>query len=159
MADAPRDPAAPRLPLAREGQGRPNRSFPKEERLTGKSAVQALFQHGRAFNLYPYRVLYLPDPAPPDVPYVWPRLLVVVPKRRFRRASDRNLLKRRLREAYRLQKPAMQQLFPAGFPARLALIYVGREILPSAFLRKKLTLAVGRLSQTAHPPANFPLNT
>ena len=143
------DAAGPSAPEGAEAP-RADVSWPKSERLCGKKNIEELFKKGSSFNVYPYRVLLLADPRPPAPHYCWPRVLVVVPKRRFRRAVDRNLIKRRLREAYRVQKPQLRQLFPDGLPLRLALIYVGQQVFTSAFLRKKLTLAVRRLAD--HPP-------
>ncbi|MBR5107395.1 MAG: ribonuclease P protein component [Bacteroidales bacterium] len=52
------------------------------------------------------------------------RILVSVPKRFFKRAVKRNLLKRRIRESYRLQK----DLLPV--PVDIAFLYQDREVLP-----------------------------
>ena len=74
-------------------------TFSKEERLCGKAAVSALVsggKWGRTAHLR-YCWLYREDGQPS-------RMLVSVPKRYFKRAVRRNLLKRRMREAYRTQK-------------------------------------------------------
>ena len=74
-------------------------TLPKEERLCGKTTVSALISDGKWGTT-------------PHLRYCWAagretglnRLMVSVPKKFFRRAVRRNLLKRRMREAYRLQK-------------------------------------------------------
>ena len=74
-------------------------TLPKEERLCGKTSVSALISDGKWG-------------ATAHLRYCWAasresgvnRLMVSVPKKFFKRAVRRNLLKRRLREAYRLQK-------------------------------------------------------
>ena len=74
-------------------------TFSKEERLCGKAAVSALVSGGKWGGTAHLRYcwLYREDGQPS-------RMLVSVPKRYFKRAVRRNLLKRRMREAYRTQK-------------------------------------------------------
>ena len=67
------------------------------------------------------------------------RMAVSVPKRLFKRAVDRNLLKRRIREAYRLQKPYLFDfLEEAGLSLQLVIQYKGREINDFQTIEKKL---------------------
>src|SRR5690606_13910329 len=75
-------------------------SFKKEERLCNKRLIEQLFHKGSSFHLYPFRLTFLPSKEI-TVPA---QVLIAVPKRRFKRAVDRNLLKRRIREGYRILK-------------------------------------------------------
>ena len=100
----------------------------KSERLCGKKAVEALFGQGKGGvkGCLRYRFLQRGDEEPS-------RVLVSVPKRSFKRAVKRNLLKRRIREAYRRQKslllPGMDILF----------IYNASEVLPYADIYADMT--------------------
>ncbi|WP_223833721.1 ribonuclease P protein component [Pedobacter riviphilus] len=76
-------------------------TFRKEERLCSRKHLDLLFKNGSSFLLYPFRISYLFV----DVPaHVQAQVVINVPKKRYKRAVDRNLLKRRIREAYRLNK-------------------------------------------------------
>ncbi len=93
--------------------------LPKTERLCGKKAMETLFGEGRGLGCGCIRCRYLFREG--DAPS---RIVVSVPKRLFKRAVKRNLLKRRLREAYRRQKG----LLPVG--ADMLLAYNCPEVLP-----------------------------
>ena len=98
-------------------------TLPKAERLSGRTTISTLMRSGKYLSTTGIRCCFLmrDDEAPS-------RMMVSVPKRLFKRAVKRNLVKRRLRESYRLQK----ELLPAGVD--LMLIYTSSEILPFADL-------------------------
>lgn len=77
-------------------------TLPKRERLCGRNDIGRLFAHGEAFLAYPIKCTYLFRPAGEEEG--GNRIMVIVPKRNHRRAVARNRLKRRMREAYRLNK-------------------------------------------------------
>ena len=74
----------------------------RAERLRGDKSIGELFREGRSGFVFPFRYYYLCVPAEAGVPAG--SMLVSVPKKLFRRAVKRNLLKRRTREAFRLEK-------------------------------------------------------
>ena len=94
-------------------------SLPKSERLCGRTAVAALFEHGKTFSAGCLRCRYLRRDDTGPV-----RIVVSVPKRFSKRAVKRNLLKRRIRESYRRQK----SLLSGGLD--LLFVYTSREVLP-----------------------------
>ena len=113
-------------------------SFSKHERLSKKKLIEELFAQGKAFNLSPLRVMFRPNP---DQAAPTHQVLFSVPTRNFKRAVDRNLLKRRLREAYRLNKSNIQS------PVKLlvAYIYIAKEILPFKAIEQKMVQSFDRL--------------
>ena len=94
-------------------------TLPKAERLCGKTAVVSLFESGKNASEGCIRCKYIHRPA--EGPS---RIVVSVPKRHFKRAVKRNLLKRRIREAYRRQKALL------GPGVDVLFIYTSTEVLP-----------------------------
>lgn len=118
--------------------------FPKSERLSNQTKIQELFSTGDHFNAYPLKVIYLKYQQ--ELPPLPNQMLVTVPKRNFRRAVDRNKLKRRVREAYRLNKhlilsPKEDCYLLIGY------IYIGKEIDDYQVIEKKLKQSLLRLNK------------
>ena len=81
----------------------------KSERLSSKKVINSLFEKGsentKSVFLYPFRVSYLlQDATDENTLHAPTQMLISVSKRYFKHAVDRNLIKRRTREAYRLNK-------------------------------------------------------
>lgn len=113
-------------------------TFAKEERLKKEKDIQELFDKGSSFYLFPFKVFFM---AHPDQAATHHQVLISVSKRNFKRAVDRNLIKRRMREAYRLQKHELQ----ATPPLRIGFIYSHKEILLFPEIKAKLLRTFGRL--------------
>lgn len=109
--------------------------FKKEERLCNKRLINALYESGSSFILYPFKLVFHPT----DELVVPAQVLISVPKRRFKHAVDRNLLKRRIREAYRLQKNTLLYPFLKDEHILLSIQYIGKEIGDYNFIFKKMT--------------------
>ncbi|MCB2378927.1 ribonuclease P protein component [Hymenobacter sp. BT635] len=135
-------------PASAQTPGARSYSFPKEEHLCRKKLIEELFGRGSSFGLYPLRLVWLRAPAPTSAP---PQVLVSVSKRSFKRAVDRNYLKRLMREAYRLNKYRLTEA-PGGHPVgTIAFIYTGKEKKPFALVEKKLISGLERLLADATP--------
>lgn len=113
-------------------------SFPKSERLNKKKVIQELFDKGSSFYLYPFRVYFQ---RCSDVVEPSHQVMFSVSKRNFKKATDRNLIKRRMREAYRLNKAALS----GTSKLQMAYIYTAKEILIFDKIRDKLLLSFKRL--------------
>jgi ribonuclease P protein component len=113
-------------------------SFPKSQRLSSKKLIGQLFEKGKAVNLGPIRAIILQNPVQENTQT---QALFTVPARNFKRAVDRNLLKRRMREAYRLNKSVL----PPDPKWLLAYIYTAKEILPYQDIEQKMVEALKRL--------------
>lgn len=122
------------------------KTFTKEERLCGKIAIDNLFHKGSSFIVYPFRVVYLALPLSEST---YPaQAIISVSKRRFRRAHDRNRIKRLMREVYRLQKGELlyTSLERLSLNLSLAIQYVGKEELDFSLLHTKMTKTLNQLS-------------
>ncbi len=118
--------------------GQSKYSFSKEEKLTGKKKIEELFTRGSSFYLKDFQVKYLTSE---DLNH---QILVSVPKKNFKRAVDRNLLKRRIREAFRLNKelilkPDQNEFYSIGF------IYLSKNILTFNDIQHQLIQCLERL--------------
>jgi ribonuclease P protein component len=98
-------------------------TFSKEERLTGKTNIDQLFDKGKSFTRYPFKVFYsITDPAAGATA----RLLIAIPKKKVKHAVDRNRLRRLVREAYRLNKTEFITFLQTKLVGlHFALIYTG----------------------------------
>ena len=101
----------------------PDRSLPRTERLRSLGAVRRLFESGERGVVYPFRYVWF---AEPDLVQSV-EVLFSVPKKFHKRANRRNLLRRRTKEAYRLQKNLLRADAPVNLD--LALIYSSKEVV------------------------------
>jgi ribonuclease P protein component len=113
-------------------------TFRKEERLSKDKLIQELFDKGSSFYLFPFKVFFMPNPDQ-DSPFH--QVAISVSKRNFKRAVDRNLIKRRIREAYRLNK----ELLSVRNKLLIAYIYSVKDILPSAQIQERLVKTLKKL--------------
>ena len=117
-------------------------TFKKEEKLKSRKTIEQLFRDGKSFSVFPFRVLWkFADNA--DVPL---QTGFAVSSKHFKKAVDRNRIKRLMREAYRLQKNDLQSLLKQQ-QKQLAvfIIYVGNELPEYDLVFAKTTHVLTRL--------------
>lgn len=118
-------------------------TFTKEERLFGKKQVELLFSEGRAFMAYPFRVLLKWEEESDDSPC---KILIVVSKRSFKRAHDRNRIKRQIREVWRSKKEQLyQDLVNSKRRCHLGLVFVGKQLPEFSELEKGMNKLIKEL--------------
>ena len=106
--------------------------LPKDERLHVKKDIAALFEKGKFRTCRNIRYCFREDNG-----LTFSRIMISVPKRMFKRAVKRNLIRRRIRESYRLQK----HLLPEGCGTDIMFVYSSKEISESAAIFS----AIGRI--------------
>lgn len=122
----------------------------KKERLKSRKALEQLFSSGKSFVIAPYRVIY--QKAETGLLFT-----VGVSARNFKKAADRNRIKRQTREAYRLQKlPLKEWLSANNTGLHLFLTYTAREKKDFALIQDAVQKIISKLIKTLHesiPPA------
>jgi ribonuclease P protein component len=116
-----------------------NYRLPKNERLHAEKLIKELFNEGSSFFLYPVKVLFLKKEDLIGQPN---QVLFSVSKKKIKKATDRNFIKRRLKEAYRLNK---QILPPDGII--LGLIFVGKAEMSFTEIQPKMIQVLNKLNQ------------
>jgi ribonuclease P protein component len=106
----------------------------KEERLSSRKLLEKIFSEGKSFLVYPLKVIYVETEIIGNIPI---KAAFAVSKKSFKKAVTRNLIKRRMREAYRLNKQQLK--FPPGksFKA-IVFIYIGKEVLNFRIIEKSI---------------------
>lgn len=115
----------------------PTCTFKKAERLKSRKIIGRLFKEGQSFGAYPLRLVFLKNDEPrTDAPV---QFTVSVPKRTFKSAVARNHIKRKVREAWRLNKHWLyKKLEGAEGQFAFMLIYTGKEDFPFAEIEKAM---------------------
>lgn len=117
----------------------------KIERLKSKKLLDQLFQSGTSFGVGPVRVFYLLHNEKVESNL---QVVTAVSKRNFKRAVDRNHIKRLLRESYRINNGFLKEIL-AEMPENMALglFYRSSEIPVFKEVNDKIILSLQRLSQ------------
>lgn len=131
----------------------------KQEKLRSRTAVNRLFADGKSLMAFPLRAAYRIRPVADNAAHL--QFLITIPKKRIRHAVDRVLLRRRVREAYRLNRrellvPALEQ---AGLGVDIAFVYLDKSLAPYDVILEKMTTLLERIAQAAidyHPQQPAP---
>jgi len=125
--------------------------FSKSERLHLKKDIALLFEKGEKWNSYPFRILLTVEKDSQDGQEI--AMLVSVAKRNFKKASDRNRIKRQIREAYRLNKDvlythAKDRLSEIGtIKIHIGLIYTAKSKETWELIQNKVRKSIQEICQ------------
>lgn len=113
----------------------------KAEKLKSRKLIAELFSAGKSVKAYPLVAVYLPLAAADKNTLMG----VSVAKKRIKKAVDRNLVKRRLREAFRLHKAGLHQ--EEGPELAIMIIYLKGEIAPYSEVEKSMKKLLIKLQE------------
>lgn len=128
-----------------------NYKLPKSERLYAEKEIKELFNEGSSFFLFPFKVLFF---VKKQGELGTPKVLFSVSKKKIRKAVDRNFIKRRMKEAYRLNKQLLLAFENNGVV--LGLVYVGPIGMEFHVIQAKIIQILNRLVKMLN--ANTPDN-
>lgn len=116
-------------------------SFGKDKKLKSRKAIENIFSHGNSFHKHPVRAMYFFEASDSEI-----KIGVSVPKKKFKRAVDRNLIKRRMREAFRKNQ---QKLHLQG-KLHTMFIYTSGEILSYREIEKSIIALIDFLNSISN---------
>mgnify|MGYP000185710680 CR=1 FL=1 len=116
-------------------------TFAKSEKLCSKKVIEELFKTSSSVFLYPFKLAYL---TREELTTEAPKVLVTASKRNFKKAHQRNKIKRKIKESYRLSKPYYFSK-PHQITA-IAIIFVAKtDAIPFSELQERMEKALKRL--------------
>ncbi len=120
----------------------------KYERLCSRTAINNLFAGGRGLVAYPLRAVVSVKPCKDEKAGV--HFMITVPKKKIRKAVGRVLLRRRIREAYRLLRPLLvPQIETLGCRVDVAFIYLDKDIVDYAKVSNCMVTLLGKIALLA----------
>lgn len=125
-------------------------TFTKAERLCSKVIMDKVFETGKVIVVPSFKLIWLKADKIEEQPV---QIVITVPKRNFKRAVDRNKMKRRIREAYRKNKEVLY----SGISSEsyyMMLIYTGRSIIEYKEIEEKILKLLQRLVPEIDPSCN-----
>ena len=119
--------------------------FPKKQKLCNETAIKKMFSNGKSFVVEPIRLVWKVEENT-DKEAI--KSIIVVPKKKLNLASTRSIVRRRMKEAYRLNKIELEaSLNSKNIQLNIAVIYQEEEILPYKVIEEKIKLILSRLSE------------
>jgi ribonuclease P protein component len=119
----------------------------KNERLKSRKQIEQLFNEGKSFYLSPFRIYYLITPLI-TISVSTLQFGTGVSAKNFKRAVDRNRVKRLIREAYRLQKQQLQEaVMQEKLQLNMFFIYTSKELPAFNVVKEKVNLILNKLTK------------
>jgi len=118
-------------------------TFNRKERLKSGRVIKSLFSSGKSFLVHPFKVNWQIREEKGNYPA---RMMISISKKNFRKAADRNHMKRLCREAYRKNKHELFEfLEEKDIHCDFSMIYIGREAEGYSYIEKKIIILIKRL--------------
>jgi len=118
-----------------------------EEKLKSRKLIESLFMDSNGFLQYPFKINYKIFQQTEDIDFP-AKFTVSVSKKRFKRAVDRNNIKRKIREAFRKNKYLLyENLKKNGLKINFIIIYISSENLDYVTIEKELVQMLIKLNE------------
>ena len=118
-------------------------SYNKFEKLKSRKQIELLFAKGKSISAFPVKVFYLPVEHTPVHPV---QVGVGVSARNFKKAVDRNTIKRRMREAYRLHKlPIHEHLVAQQKSVAVFILWIDKQMPTTLALQDLMPTVIEKL--------------
>lgn len=120
----------------------------KSEKLCSKIEIERLYAQGTSLIAYPLRAVYLAVPAGDTNHPVAARFLISIPKKRIRHAVGRVLLRRRTREAYRLNRDLLTPVVEQGKTVLIGFNWVANDERNYATIERSMRELLSKIART-----------
>lgn len=120
-------------------------SYSRPEKLKSRTLLNQIFAEGKSINAFPLKLLYQVIDRKEEVSV---KAGVGVSSKHFKKAVDRNRIKRLLRESYRLQKHLLGNTVAENNQLILFFLYTGKEVPDSKIIFEKMQTLLLRISQS-----------
>jgi len=119
--------------------------FPKKQKLCSETIIKEMFSNVKSFTTSALRLVWKEDNGKDEVTI---KSIIVVPKKKIRLAVKRNIIRRRMKEAYRLNKIELENILKdKKLQLNIAIIYQKDKILPYKTVEEEIKLILERLSK------------
>ncbi len=125
-------------------------SYSKAEKLKSRKLLNKLFKEGKSLNAFPLKLIYLWNETSKDLSESNSQVSTIVvgvgvSARNFKKAVDRNRIKRLLRESYRVQKQLLVGLNAHEKQWQVFFIYTGKELPETSVIQSKMQILMTKL--------------
>jgi len=121
-------------------------TFSKDERLRSRKLIEKIIEDGKSINISPFRFSWTITELETRFPV---QIAFAVPKRFFKRAVDRNRIKRLIREVYRKNKSGLYALLKArNIQCALLVVFSGKKVPVYDEVEKKFLITLQRFEET-----------
>jgi len=123
----------------------PRQTFTRDERLRSRKLIEKIIEEGQSIHFAPFRFSWTVTKLETVFPV---QLAIAVPKRFFKRAVDRNRIKRLVREVYRKNKSGLySSLKSCNIQCALLVVFNGRKVPLYEEVEKKFLITLQRFEE------------